>query len=84
MSVDLKQQVELGRLLADATGYAVRTVDGTELGQLEHVRYEAHADRPDEIAVRRRWFWQRSMIVPFDAVTAIDRKARTITVRIDS
>jgi hypothetical protein len=81
VSVDLKQQAELGRLLAAAAGFVVRTAEGRELGSVDHVRYRAHADRPDQIAVRRRWFWQRSLLVSFETVAAVDPRARTITVQ---
>src|SRR5205823_1504100 len=51
---DLRRKAELGRLLAAAAGYRVVASDGTQLGWLDHVRYERHADHPDEIVIRRR------------------------------
>ncbi len=50
----LKTQAELGRLLAAAKGYRVLAEDGRPVGWLDHVRYERHADHPDEIVVRSR------------------------------
>lgn len=49
-----RTQAELGRLLAGAGGYRVLASDGTHLGWLDHVRYERHADHPDEVVVRSR------------------------------
>ena len=49
-----RTQAELGRLLALAGGYRVLASDGTHIGWLDHVRYERHADHPDEIVVRSR------------------------------
>jgi len=80
VTLHLRQQAELGRLLAAADGYVVRTAEGDELGRVDHVRYREHADHPDQIAVRRRWFWQRSLLVSFEAVAAVDPRG-TITLR---
>jgi hypothetical protein len=77
----LREQAELGRLLSAAVGYRVLGGAGHELGPLAHVRYQEHADRPDELIVRRRLFWKRPVVVPFAAVAAVDRASRTITLR---
>ena len=45
----LRGQAELGRLLAAAEGYRVVASDGTQVGRLDHVRYEGHADHPERI-----------------------------------
>ena len=45
-----RRHAELGRLLTAAAGYRVLARDGTPLGWLDHVRYERHADHPDEIS----------------------------------
>ncbi len=50
--LSLRRQAELGRLLATADNYRVVAGDGTHVGWLDHVRYERHADHPDEIVVR--------------------------------
>jgi hypothetical protein len=50
----LRTQAELGRLLSAAARYRVVAGDGTHVGWLDHVRYEQHADHPDEIVVRQR------------------------------
>jgi hypothetical protein len=76
-----RKQAEFGRLLSAAAGYRVLTQDGHELGLLAHVRYTQHADHPDELVLRRRLFRKRPVVVPFSAVTAVDRVSRTITLR---
>jgi hypothetical protein len=80
----LREQAELGRLLASAEGYRVVAGDGTQLGSLDHVRYERHADHPDEIVVRSRGlFPKRRLVVPFSAVEAVRPKERTVALRLD-
>jgi hypothetical protein len=71
---------ELGRLLASAEGYLVLDERGSACGRLDHVRYERHADYPDEIVVRRGLFRQRR-VLPFEAVSAVDRKNKTVLLR---
>jgi hypothetical protein len=65
----LARQAELGRLLSAAAGYRVVTGDGTHVGWLDHVRYEQHADHPDEIVVRRRGLLL-SGVVPFPSAAS--------------
>ncbi len=80
----LRRQTELGRLLAAAEGYRVVTSDGTQVGWLDHVRYERHVDHPDEIVVRRRGLlpkWRRAL--PFSAVEAVRPRERTVVLRLD-
>jgi hypothetical protein len=81
---NLKRQAELGRLLAAADGYRVVASDGASLGWLDHVRYQKHADHPDEIVVRRRGMppWRRRAL-PFSAVGAVRQRERTVVVRLD-
>jgi hypothetical protein len=80
----LRRQAELGRLLAAAEGYRVVGSDGAHLGWLDHVRYERHADRPDEIVVRRRGLLpRRHRAVPFSAVEAVRPRERTVVLRLD-
>jgi hypothetical protein len=75
-------QAELGRLLAGAEGYRVLASDGTHLGWLDHVRYERHADHPDEIVVRnRRVLARRRRVLPFSAVAEVRRRERTVVLR---
>jgi hypothetical protein len=58
--------------------------DGARLGRLDHVRYERHADRPDEIVVRRRGVLpRRRRAVPFGAVEAVRPRERTVVLRLD-
>ena len=50
---------------------------------LDHVRYERHADYPDEIVVRRfRLLPKRSRQLPFSAVEAV-RPRRTVLLHLD-
>jgi len=73
---------ELGRLLAAAEGYRVVAGDGTHLGRLDHVRYERHADHPDEIVIRsRRLLARRRRVFPFSAVAEVRRRERTVVLR---
>lgn len=63
----------LGARLADAEGFHVVALDGRIIGEVEHVRYERHADHPDEIVITRRvLFWHRRGVIPFDAVGNVD------------
>jgi hypothetical protein len=77
----LRERGELGRLLASAEAYLVLDEEGRPYGRLDHVRYERHADYPDEIVVRRGLFRQRR-VLPFEAVAAVDRKNKTVQLRI--
>ncbi|MEK6274358.1 MAG: PRC-barrel domain-containing protein [Actinomycetota bacterium] len=80
----LRRKAELGRLLAAAEGYRVVASDGVHLGWLDHVRYERHADYPDEIVVRRRGLLpKRRRALPFGAVEAVRPKQRTVELRLD-
>lgn len=80
----LRRQAELGRLLSAATGYRVEAVDGTHLGSLDHVRYEQHADHPDEIVVLRRGrLLRRLSAFPFSHIEAVRPKERTVVLRLD-
>ena len=77
-----RTQAELGRLLSVAGGYRVLASDGTHLGWLDHVRYERHADHPDEIIVRgRRLFARRRRVLPFSTVAEVRQRERTVVVR---
>jgi hypothetical protein len=77
-----RTQAELGRFLAAAEGYRVLASDGMHVGWLDHVRYERHADHPDEIVVRSRRLltWQRR-VLPFSAVAEVRRRERTVVLR---
>lgn len=81
----LRRQAELGRLLSAAAGYRVVTSDGsTHVGWLDHVRYEQHADHPDEIIVRRRGlFLRRRRAFPFSDVETVRPSERTVVLRLD-
>ncbi len=72
---------ELGRLLAAAEGYAVFDASGRQLGRVDRVRYERHTDRPDEIVVRSGRLWKRELVVPLEAIEAVDRATGTIRLR---
>jgi hypothetical protein len=78
-----RTQAELGRLLAAAEGYRVLASDRTHVGWLDHVRYERHADHPDEIVVRsRRLLARRRRVLPFSAVAEVSRRERTVVLRV--
>ena len=80
-----EEVVRIGRLLASAKGYRVLSSEGRFLGLLDHVRYERHSDHPDELVLRRRTvLWRRRRVVPFSAVEAVDRRAGTVSLRIDA
>jgi hypothetical protein len=80
-----RTQAELGRLLAAAEGYRVLAGDGTHVGWLDHVRYERHADHPDEIVVRsHRLLARRHRVLPFSAVEAVKPRERTVVLRLDN
>jgi hypothetical protein len=76
----LRDRGEIGRLLASAEGYLVLTEEGRPCGRLDHIRYERHADYPDEIVLRRGLF-RRRRILPFEAVAAVDRKNEIVQLR---
>jgi len=77
-----RAQAELGRLLAAAGGYRVLASDGTHLGWLDHVRYERHADHPDEVVVRSRHLLaMRRRVFSFSAVAEVKRGERTVVLR---
>jgi hypothetical protein len=80
----LRRQAELGRLLSAAAGYRVVASDGTRVGWLDHVRYEQHADHPDEIVVRRRGLLlKRRRVFPFSGVETVRPRERTVVLRLD-
>jgi len=77
-----RTKAELGRLLAAAVGYRVFASGGKHIGWLDHVRYERHADRPDEIIVRSRGLLgARRRALTFDAVEEVRPGERTVVVR---
>jgi len=77
-----RTQAELGRLLTVAGGYRVLASDATHVGWLDHVRYERHADHPDEVVVRsRRLLARRRRVLPFSAVAEVRRRERTVVLR---
>src|SRR6266849_4466879 len=79
----LRRRAELGRLLAASEGYRVLGSDGTHLGWLDHIRYERHADHPDEILVRRRGLLaRRRCAFPFNAVEAVKPRERTVVLHL--
>ena len=77
-----RTQAELGRLLTVAGGYRVLASDATHVGWLDHVRYERHADHPDEVVVRsRRLLARRRRVLPFSAVAEVRQRERTVVLR---
>ena len=81
MVIARKRMAELGRLLAAAEGYQVLTGTGRRLGRVEHVRYQQHADRPDEIVVRSRTLFRtRRRVYPLSAVHEIKPREGTVVI----
>ena len=78
---ELRERGEIGRLLASAKGYLVLDEERRPFARLDHVRYEGHTDYPDELVVRQGLF-RRRHVLPFEAVAAVDRKNKTVLLRI--
>ena len=80
-----REDAELGRRLATSARYAVRASDGLNVGFVEYVRYERHAEHPDEIVIAQGRLLRRGRrTVPFSAVESVDPRAGTVRLRIDS
>jgi len=75
-----KRLATIGRLLSAAAGYEVRTQDGAKLGTVEHVRYERHADRPDEIIVRVPGLLRRRRSFPLRAVVDVKPREQVVVI----
>jgi hypothetical protein len=75
-----KRAARLGRLLSAAVGYEVRTNEGAKLGKVEHVRYERHADRPDEIIVRVPGLLRRRRSIPLRAVHDVKPREQLVVI----
>jgi hypothetical protein len=71
----------LGYHLTFAHGYRVVTVDGSELGTLESLRYERYAEFPDRIVVRRGRLRKHRFELGFELVEAVDTRSRVVRVR---
>jgi len=76
-----RERGETGRLLASAEGYFVLDAEGRPFARLDRVRYERHTDYLDELVVRRGLF-RRRLVLPFEAVAAVDGKNKTVLLRI--
>ena len=71
--------------LANAEGYDVCAADGQSLGQVDHLRYEKHADHPDSLIIRRGvLFWKRWASIPFEAVQSVDTEGRSVILNVPS
>ena len=71
----------LGYHLTFAHGFRVVTVEGSELGVLESLRYERYAEFPDQIVVRRGRLRKRRFELGFELVESVDARARLVRVR---
>ena len=73
----------LGYELTRAHEFDVYAPDGRRLGTLDRLRYERHADHPDEIIVRshRLLAWPRRSAIPFDTVESVDVQRGRIRLR---
>jgi hypothetical protein len=77
--------VKLGARLADSEGFRVIALDGRDIGEVDHVRYERHADHPDEIIITRRvLFWRRRGTIPFEVVGNVDRRRGRVYLTVPS
>jgi hypothetical protein len=79
----LRDAVQLGYELSRAHEFDVFAPNGRHLSTLERLRYERHADYPDEIVVRshRLLGWPRRLTVPFEAVGCVDLRRGTMQLR---
>jgi len=71
----------LGYHLTFAHGFRVVTVEGSELGVLESLRYQRYAEFPDRIVVRRGRVRRRRFELGFELVESVDARARLVRVR---
>ncbi len=78
----LRDASRVGYHLSQSHGYRVITRDERSLGMIERLRYERHAEYPEEIVIRSgRLFWKRIRHVPFDAVESVDTRQRLVRLR---
>jgi hypothetical protein len=63
----------------------VVALDGREIGVLENVRYEKHADHPDDILIRRRHLLRdRYATVSFEDVANVDPEGERVYLAVPS
>jgi sporulation protein YlmC with PRC-barrel domain len=75
----LRDAALLGYRLSQAHGFDVITSDGRKLGRLQRLRYERHAEYPEELIVHRgRLLWKRDQHIPFHRVEHVEPRARLI------
>ena len=78
----LRDASRVGYHRSQSHGYRVVTRDGQSLGVIERLRYERHAEYPEEIVTRSgRLFWKRNRHLPFDAVESVDTRQRLVRLR---
>ena len=78
----LRDASRVGYHLSQSHGYRVITQDGRALGVIERLRYERHAEYPEEIVIRSgRLFWKRTRAIAFDAVASVDTRQRLVRLR---
>ena len=78
----LRDASRVGYHLSQSHGYRVVTRDDESLGVIERLRYERHAEYPEEIVIRSgRLFWKRNRHIPFDAVESVDTRQRLVRLR---
>lgn len=78
----LRDASRVGYHLSQSHGYRVVTRDDQSLGVIERLRYERHAEYPEEIVIRSgRLFWKRNRHIPFDAVESVDTRQRLVRLR---
>jgi hypothetical protein len=79
----LREALQLGYELSRAHEFDVLAADGGHVGTLERLRYERHAEYPDEIVVRshRLLAWPRRWAIPFEAVDSVDLRRGIVRLR---
>ena len=79
----LRDAALLGYHLTFAQGFRVVDLEGDELGVLDSLRYERHAEFPEEIVVRTGWLRRRRHTIPFARVDSVDTRSQTVKIRSD-
>ena len=69
--------------LSGTTGFLVADARGRVLGRVEGAMYGSSEGTPDALSVRFSVFRWRRLLVPADAIEAIDVQTKVIGLRVD-